>query len=46
MIVSTYERSFETWLLEGRDEATFAESSYVKGTLPDLLRRMTAPSTA
>lgn len=43
VIVDTYEGSFETWLLDGNDETSFAESPYVSRTLPTLLKEMTAP---
>lgn len=41
VILDTYERSFEAWMLAGNDEHRFRESSYVLRTLPDLLVRIT-----
>jgi AcrR family transcriptional regulator len=43
VILDTYERSFEAWILEGGDEATFATSPYIKRTLPTLLEELSAP---
>lgn len=43
VILDTYERSFELWLLSSRDESTFSSSSYVLRTLPSLLGEMSAP---
>ncbi|MFB2555652.1 hypothetical protein [Herbiconiux liangxiaofengii] len=44
VILDTYERSFETWLLNGNDEADFHSSPYVRRTLPALLEAMSEPS--
>jgi len=41
VIVDTYERSFEAWMLAGNDEHRFHESSYIRGTLPVLLAELT-----
>jgi AcrR family transcriptional regulator len=43
VILDTYERSFETWLLTGNDEADFHSSPYVRHTLPALLEAMSEP---
>ncbi|MBN9605571.1 MAG: hypothetical protein J0G30_03055 [Actinomycetales bacterium] len=43
VIIDTYERSFETWLLTGNDEEDFADSPYARRTLPALLRETSAP---
>ena len=44
VVILTYERSFESWIMSGRNEQSFAESSYIKHTLPELLLGMSAPS--
>ena len=43
VILDTYERSFEAWLLGGHDEGTFETSPYARRTLPTLLREMSEP---
>jgi hypothetical protein len=43
VILDTYERSFESWLLEDHAEGDFAASPYVQRTLPSLLAEMSAP---
>lgn len=43
VIIDTYERSFETWLLTGHDEEDFGDSPYAQRTLPSLLRETSAP---
>lgn len=43
VIIDTYERSFETWLLTGNNEEDFADSPYARRTLPALLRETSAP---
>lgn len=40
VMLDTYERSFEVWLLSGRDESTFSSSPYILRTLPSLLGEM------
>ncbi|NEN04996.1 hypothetical protein G3T36_03845 [Diaminobutyricibacter tongyongensis] len=42
VILNTYERSFETWLLRGADETHFFESGYVRKTLPTILAQVSA----
>ncbi len=42
VILNTYERSFETWLLRGADETRFFESAYVRRTLPTILAQVSA----
>ena len=42
VILNTYERSFETWLLRGADETHFFESAYVRKTLPTILAQVSA----
>ena len=37
VVILTYERSFESWILSGGSESSFSESSYIKNTLPALL---------
>ena len=44
VILDTYERSFEAWLLDGNSESQFEESPYIKRTLPTLLRQLTRPA--
>jgi hypothetical protein len=44
VVILTYERSFESWIMSGRNEQSFAESSYIKHTLPELLLGMSAPT--
>jgi AcrR family transcriptional regulator len=44
VILDTYERSFETWLLNGADAADFHSSPYVQRTLPTLLADMSEPA--
>ena len=39
IILDSYERSFEAWILKGHSETSFVESPYVTRTLPELLRR-------
>ena len=43
VIVDTYERSFESWLLMGNREEDFDASPYATRTLPVLLRETSAP---
>lgn len=43
VIIDTYERSFETWLLTGHDEEDFGDSPYAQRTLPALLRETSSP---
>jgi len=44
LILDTYERSFEAWLLGGNDESQFHLSTYVGRTLPMLLEQFTEPA--
>jgi len=37
VVILTYERSFESWILSGGSESSFSESSYINNTLPALL---------
>jgi len=41
VIVDTYERSFEAWMLAGHDEHHFHESDYIRRTLPVLFAELT-----
>lgn len=43
VILDTYERSFEMWIIEGDHEDAFERSPYVRRTLPRLLREMSEP---
>lgn len=43
IILDTYERSFEAWLLDGNDEGAFVASPYITRSLPDLLARLSEP---
>jgi hypothetical protein len=43
VIVDTYERSFESWLLMGNREEDFDASPYAMRTLPVLLRGTSEP---
>jgi AcrR family transcriptional regulator len=43
VILDTYERAFETWLLTGADAADFHSSPYVQRTLPALLEDISVP---
>ena len=40
IIVDTWERSFEAWLLDGHRESEFAKSPYIARTLPTLLEQL------
>ena len=44
VVLDTYERSFEGWLLGPNDESTFDESDYVREVLPLILRDATTES--
>lgn len=46
VIIDTYERSFEAWVVGGHPETDFAESPYVQRTLPTLLQELSAPLVA
>lgn len=46
VILDTYERSFEMWIIGGHEESEFGSSPYVLGTLPALLREMSEPLSA
>jgi hypothetical protein len=43
VILDTYERSFEAWVLAGHDENDFPDSPYVQRTLPRLLSEVSNP---
>ena len=43
VVILTYERSFESWILSGGNEKSFPESSYVRHTLPALLLGVSSP---
>ncbi|MBS1673360.1 MAG: hypothetical protein JSS74_05280 [Actinobacteria bacterium] len=43
VLILTYERSFESWILAGGNEKSFAESTYVQHTLPALLLGVSRP---
>jgi len=45
VVLDTYERSFEGWLLGLNDESTFHESDYVREVLPLILRDATTESS-
>ena len=44
VILDTFERSFEAWILEGHPDSRFAESPYILRTLPTLLEQFTSPT--
>ena len=46
VVLDTYERSFEGWLLGLNEESTFHESDYVREVLPLILRDATTASSA
>ena len=46
IILDTFERSFEAWILEGHPDSRFAESPYIRRTLPTLLEQLSAPAAA
>lgn len=46
VVLDTYERSFEGWLLGLNDESTFHESAYVRELLPLILRDATVERSA
>ena len=46
MVLDTYERSFEGWLLGLNEESTFHESAYVREVLPLILRDATVERSA
>ncbi len=43
VIILSYERSFEAWVMDGGDERTFASSPFVRRTLPEILDQVTSP---
>lgn len=43
VVILTYERSFESWILSGGNEKSFPESSFVRQTLPALLLGVSSP---
>jgi AcrR family transcriptional regulator len=43
VVLDTFERSFEAWVLEGHPDSGFPESPYVRRTLPTLLERLSVP---
>lgn len=43
VILDTYERSFEAWLIQGNEESRFNESTFVRVTLPTILRETSTP---
>lgn len=43
VILDSYERSFEAWILGGNNESTFERSPFVQRTLPELLRLTSTP---
>lgn len=43
VILDTYERSFEAWVLAGHDENDFPDAPYVQRTLPRLLSEVSRP---
>lgn len=40
VVLDTFERSFEAWILEGNPESRFSESPYILRTLPALLEQL------
>lgn len=42
VVILTYERSFESWIMSGGNEQSFADSPYVRQTLPALLLGVSA----
>ncbi|MDT0156224.1 hypothetical protein Q9R19_01155 [Microbacterium sp. ARD32] len=44
VLILTYERSFESWIMSGGNEQSFPQSSYVRQTLPQLLLGVSAPA--
>ncbi|MEB4615607.1 hypothetical protein [Leucobacter sp. M11] len=44
IILDTYERSFEAWLLDGNAEGDFVNAPYISRSLPDLLARLSEPA--
>jgi hypothetical protein len=45
VILQTYERSLESWLLAGGEASDFANSPYIRRALPKMLARMTVPTS-
>ncbi|TDW29200.1 hypothetical protein [Cryobacterium psychrophilum] len=45
VILDTWERSFEAWLLDGHSESSFFESPYIARTLPALLEQVSERRT-
>jgi len=45
VILDTFERSFEAWILEGHSESRFGDSPYVGRTLPTLLEQLSSART-
>lgn len=43
VIILTYERSFESWVLAGGTEQMFSSSPYVRQTLPEIILGVTEP---
>lgn len=43
VVILTYERSFESWVMSGGNEKSFSESSFVRHTLPALLLGVSRP---
>ena len=46
VLILTYERSFESWIMSGGNEQSFARSSYVQQTLSELLLGVSEPVAA
>jgi AcrR family transcriptional regulator len=44
VVLDTFERSFEAWVLEGHPDSGFPDSPYVRRTLPTLLERLSSPA--
>lgn len=44
VILLTYERSFESWVVSGESERSFSESAYIRQTLPELLLGVSRPA--
>ncbi|UJP09058.1 hypothetical protein L2X99_11335 [Microbacterium sp. KUDC0406] len=44
VVILTYERSFESWIMSGGDEKSFAGSPFVRQTLPALLLGVSRPA--
>jgi hypothetical protein len=46
VLISTYERSFEAWILQGGHDTDFVDSAFIRRTLPQLLTMVSRPLSA